>query len=84
MLSLDDRVAAKKRFSMGWEASRRSNHVGLLQVVQVIPTFAITENHEPIGACGSRNGHPEGLVPTQCETEVCPHPPTPRTEEKEP
>lgn len=36
--SLDDTVAARIRFSVGWEASRRSNCVGLLRVVQIIPT----------------------------------------------
>lgn len=78
MLSLDDRVAAKKTFSMGREAPRRSNHIGLLQMVRIIHTFSITENHEPIGVCGRGTGHPKGqkgLVHPQCETEVCPQPP---------
>lgn len=45
MPSLDDTVAAKIRFSVGWEASRKSNRVGLLQAVEIIPTSASPSGH---------------------------------------
>lgn len=43
--SLNDMVAAKIRFSVGWEASRRSDRVGLLQVVQIKPISASPPGH---------------------------------------
>lgn len=43
--SLDDTVAARIRFPVGWEASRRSNCVGLLRVVQIVPTSASLPGH---------------------------------------
>lgn len=56
----DDTVAANVRFSIGWEASRRSNRVGLLQVVQIIPTSASPPGHGSTGKTMTPSKRVEG------------------------